>query len=39
VHLWVEGFLEVFATTVIAFVFMRVDGGEKVERPAGSGGR
>ncbi|HTM55456.1 MAG TPA: nitric-oxide reductase large subunit [Pirellulales bacterium] len=25
VHLWVEGFFEVFATTVIAFVFMRLD--------------
>jgi nitric oxide reductase subunit B len=24
VHLWVEGFFEVFATTVIAFVFMRL---------------
>jgi nitric oxide reductase subunit B len=25
VHLWVEGFFEVFATTVIAFVFMRLN--------------
>lgn len=25
VHLWVEGFFEVFATTVIAFVLMRLD--------------
>jgi len=24
VHLWVEGFFEVFATTVIAFIFMRL---------------
>lgn len=24
VHLWVEGFFEVFATTIIAFVFMRL---------------
>jgi nitric oxide reductase subunit B len=29
VHLWVEGFFEVFATTVIAFVFMRL----KLVRP------
>ena len=25
VHLWVEGFFEVFATTVIAFIFMRLN--------------
>ena len=25
VHLWVEGFFEVFATTVIAFIFMRIN--------------
>jgi nitric oxide reductase subunit B len=25
VHLWVEGFFEVFATTIIAFVFMRLN--------------
>ena len=24
IHLWVEGFFEVFATTVIAFIFMRL---------------
>jgi nitric oxide reductase subunit B len=30
VHLWVEGFFEVFATTVIAFIFMRL----KLIRPA-----
>jgi nitric oxide reductase subunit B len=25
VHLWVEGFFEVFATTIIAFIFMRLN--------------
>ncbi|QDT27684.1 Nitric oxide reductase subunit B [Gimesia panareensis] len=25
IHLWVEGFFEVFATTVIAFIFMRLN--------------
>ena len=25
VHLWVEGFFEVFATTVIAFIFLRLN--------------
>ena len=33
VHLWVEGFFEVFATTVIAFFFTRLN----LIRPAGGG--